>query len=99
LYLLTINNLDEYVSSPKVKKLRKKDIKENLDNYIIYKFYSSLVYDTNTSEKDIKNDILVKWIITNIFGRKTKEILKGHNKTAFQLWNFLQESFTLREEH
>ena len=44
LYLLTINNLDGYVSSPKVKKLRKKDIKENLDNYIIDKFDSSLVY-------------------------------------------------------
>ena len=91
LYLLTINNLDEYV--------RKKDIKENLDNYIIDKFDSSLVYDTNTCEKNIKNDILVKWIITNSLGSKTKEILKGHNKTAFQLWNFLQESFTLGEEH
>ena len=53
----------------------------------------------NTSEKDIKNDILVKWIITNSLGSKTKEILKGHNKTAFQLWNFLQESFTLGEEY
>ena len=53
----------------------------------------------NTSEKDIKNDILVKWIITNSLGSKTKEILKGYSKTAFQLWNFLQESFTLGGEH
>jgi len=92
-------SLDEYVDSPEVKKLRKKDIKENLDKYIIDKFDSSLVYYTNTSEKDIKKDILVKWIITNSLGSKTKEILKGYSKTAFQLWNFLQKSFTLGEEH
>jgi len=99
LYLLTINNLDEYISSQKIKKLRRKDIRENLDDYIIDKFDSSLVYDAGTTQKDIKNDILVKWIITNSLGNKTKEILKGHSKTAFQMWNFLQESFTLGDEH
>jgi len=60
LYLLTINNLDEYISSQKIKKLRRKDIRENLDDYIIDKFDSSLVYDAGTTQKDIKNDILVK---------------------------------------
>jgi len=99
LYILTINNLDEYISSPKVKKLRKKDVRENLDDYIIDKFDRSLVYDIGTNQKDIKNDIIVKWIITNSLGSKTKEILKSHNKTAFQMWKFLQDSFTLGDEH
>jgi len=32
-------------------------------------------------------------------GKKTKEIIKSHSKTAFEMWNFLQDSFTLGEEH
>jgi len=97
--LLIINNLDEYVSLPKVKKLRKKDIKEDLDKYIKDKFNNSLVYDIGTTQADIKNDIMVKWIINNNLGKKTKETIKSHSKTAFEMWNFLQDSFTLGEEH
>jgi len=92
-----INNLDEYISTQKVKKLRKKDIRENLDKYTVDKFNSSLVCDIGTTLKDIKNDILVKWIIANSLGEKTKELLKSHSKTDFQIWNFLQDSFILGE--
>jgi len=74
--LLIINNLEEYVSLPKVKKLRKKNIKKDLNKYIKDKFNNSFVYDIGTSQADIKNDIMVKWIINNSLGKKTKEIIK-----------------------
>jgi len=32
-------------------------------------------------------------------GKKTKEIIKSHSKTAFEMWNFLQDFFTLGEEY
>ena len=67
LYLLTINNLEEYISSPVVKKLKRRDITDNLENYIIDNIDGSLVYAPNTTKEDIKKDILVKWIITNSF--------------------------------
>ena len=60
---------------------------------ILDKFDSSLVYDAGTTQKDIKNDILIKWIITNSLGNKTKEILKGHSKTAFQMLEFSPRIF------
>ncbi|OUM58159.1 hypothetical protein PIROE2DRAFT_16638 [Piromyces sp. E2] len=60
LYLLCINNLETYVSSEKVKKIRKRDISDNINNYIQDKFDDSLVYDKITTEEDIKNDITVK---------------------------------------
>ena len=59
-YLLSINNLDSYIGDQKVKKLRKKDIRGNLNDYITDKFDTSLVYELGTSEEDINNDILVK---------------------------------------
>ena len=93
LYLLTINNLEEYISSPVVKKLKRRDITDNIENYIIDNFDGSLVYAPNTTKEDIK------WIITNSLGEKTKALLKSHNKTAYQMWQFLQESFTLGVEH
>eukprot|EP00833_Pecoramyces_ruminatium_P011506 jgi/Orpsp1_1/1185538/evm.model.c7180000094294.1 len=99
LYLLCINNLDQYISSPKIKKLKRKDINENIEEYIIDKFDPSLVYDIETTEKDIKNDILVKYIITNSLGEKTKKILESQSKTAFQLWELLNKSYTRSPEH
>jgi len=53
LYLLSINNLDEYVSTPKVKKkkLRKKYVRGNINNYIVDKFNTSPVYDIGISQK------------------------------------------------
>jgi len=56
------------------------------------------VYEIGTSEKDIKNDILVKWIITNNLGENTKKILESQSKTAFQLWELLNKSFTIGPE-
>ena len=97
--LFFINNLEEYVSLPKVKKMSKNDVKEDLDKYIKDKFNNSLVYDIGTTQADIKNDIMVKWRINNNLGKKTKEIIKSHSKTAFEMWNFLQDFFTLGEEY
>ncbi|ORX73467.1 hypothetical protein BCR32DRAFT_285628 [Anaeromyces robustus] len=54
MYLLCINNLDRYVTEEKVVKLRKRDIKENLNQYTQDKFDESLVYEKSTSEDDIK---------------------------------------------
>jgi hypothetical protein len=68
LYLLMINNLEEYVTEEKVKKLRKRNLRDNSENYLEDKFDSSLVYDKSTSLKDIKNDVMVKWIIINSLG-------------------------------
>ena len=56
--------------------MRKKDIKEDINKYIKDKFSNSLVYDIGTTQADIKNDIMVKWIINNSLGKKTKEIIK-----------------------
>jgi len=94
LYLLTINNIADYVTTNKVKKLRKKDVKENLDDYITDKFDDTLVYDIGTNESDIKNDITAKWIIINSLGEKTQKLIEGNGKTAYDLWKILQESFT-----
>jgi len=79
--------------------MSKNDVKEDLDKYIKDKFNNSLVYDIGTTQADIKNGIMVKWIINNNLRKKTKETIKNHSKTAFEMWNFLQDSFTLGEEH
>ena len=48
LYLLMINNLEGYVIEEKIKKLRKRNLRDDLDNYLEDKFDPSLVYDKNT---------------------------------------------------
>lgn len=53
-----------------MKKLRKKDMYGNLENYIPDNFDNSLVYVPKTNRKGIKNDIMVKWIITKSLGGK-----------------------------
>jgi len=93
LYLLTINNITDYVIANRIKKLRKRDVKENLNNYIIDKFDDTLVYDIGTSEIDIKNDITTKWMIINSLGEKTQKLIEGNGKTAYDIWKILQESF------
>jgi len=50
-----INNLEFYVTSEKLKKLRKRDINDDIDNYLEYKFNNNIVYDKNTTLLDIKN--------------------------------------------
>ena len=45
LHLLSINNLVGYITKEKVKKLRKKDIQDDLSEYIEDEFDDTLVYD------------------------------------------------------
>ena len=73
LYLLMINNLEGYVIEEKIKKLRKRNLRDDLDNYLKDKFDPILVYEKNTSLKDIKNHVMIKWIITNSLGENTKK--------------------------
>jgi len=71
LYLLTINNLENYVIQEKVKKLKKRHIRDDINDYIDDKFDNTLVYDKETNLLDIKNDIIVKWILLNTLGERT----------------------------
>jgi replication fork clamp-binding protein CrfC len=89
-----INNLEGYIIEEKIKKLRKRNLRDDLDNYLEDKFDPSLVYDKNTSLKDIKNDVMVKWIITNSLGENTKKIIEGNGKTAHQTWTTFEKYFT-----
>ena len=98
LYLLTINDLVLYATKEKIKKLRKKDIKEDISNYTEDQFDNSLVYAKNTNENDINNDITTKWIILNSLGEKTQKIVKGNGKTSYQIWKLLEKSFTKSNE-
>jgi len=94
LYLLTINNLENYVIQEKVKILKKRHIRDDINDYIDDKFDNTLVYDKETNLLDIKNDIIVKWILLNTLGERTKRIVEGQGKTAYQIWNTLEKSFT-----
>jgi len=67
--------------------------------HIIDKFDPSHVYDTDTNENDIKNDILVKYIIINSLGEETKKILVIQGKTAYQVFDLPNNSFTLGPEY
>jgi len=48
LFLLTINNLENYVIQEKVKKLKKRHIRDDINDYIDDKFDNTLVYDKET---------------------------------------------------
>jgi len=99
LYLLTINKLTKYVLHPIVRKLRKRDIREELTDYPEDQFDSSLVYEKNTKNIDITNDISAKWIIINGLVEQTQKLINWNEKTTFQIWNiFFQESFTKSKE-
>jgi len=52
------------------------------------------VYDKDINFLDNKNDILLKWIITNSLGEKTKKITEGQGKTLL----ILSKSFTRSPE-
>jgi len=71
IHLLNINDLLIYVTQEKVKKLRKRDIRENLGDYIEDQFDDSLVYALGTDETDINNDITTQWIIMNSLSENT----------------------------
>jgi len=85
LHLLSFNNLVGFITKEKVKKLRKRDIKYDLSEYIEDEFDDTLVYDKNTNVVDINNYITTKWIVLNSLGEKNQGIVQGSNKTAFEL--------------
>jgi len=41
---------------------------------------------------------MVKWIIINSPGEKTRSIIEGQGKTAFHTWEILEKSFTTSSE-
>jgi len=94
LYLLSMNNLTSYINTEKVRKLRKRDVKDDISDYIEDEFDNTLVYDKDTNDSDITNDTTTKWIILNSLGEKTQDIVQGGGKTAFEVWKILQSSFT-----
>ena len=98
LYLLNINKLTKYVLIPIIKKLKKKDIKWNINEYIEDQFNDTFVYEKNTTINDIDNDITTKWIIINSLGEYTQSIIEGNEKSAYEIWKLLKESFTKSKE-
>jgi len=94
LYLFSINKLTRYVMKPIIIKLRKKDIKDDLSSYIEDELDYTLVYDKNTSDVDIDNDITTKWIIMNSLGEESQKLIEGNEKTGFIMWNILKGTFT-----
>jgi len=98
LYLLMINNLESYVLKEKVKKLKKRSITDDLDDYLDDKFDKNLVYDKDTNLLDIKNDVIVKWIIINSLAENTRKIISDQSKTAYEIWSILEKSFTRNPE-
>ena len=90
LYLLNINKLTKYVLIPIIKKLKKKDIKGNINEYIEDQFDDTFVYEKNTTINDIENDITTKWIIINSLGEQTQSIIEGNEKSAYEIWKLLK---------
>jgi hypothetical protein len=41
-----------------------------------------------------ERDIIVKWILLNTLGEKTKRIIEDQGNTAYQIWTTLEKSFT-----
>jgi len=93
LYLLSINNIVNCITEAKVKKIRKKDIKDEISEYVQDEFDDTMLYDKETSNVEINNDITAKWIILNSLGEKTQDIVQGGSKIAFEVWNVLKRSF------
>jgi len=98
IHLLNINDLLIYVTQEKVKKLLKRDIRENLGDYIEDQFDESLVYALGTDETDINNDITTQWIIMNSLSENTQQIIEGQANTAYKIWNLLRISFTKNQQ-
>jgi len=97
LYLLDINNLVDYVTSEKIKKIKRNKI-SNSDDYIIDNLDNSVAYHKSTSQADIKNDNITKWIIINTLGDDTRRIIENRGKTAYEIWKILESSFTKGSE-
>ncbi|KAG4101664.1 hypothetical protein H8356DRAFT_1382824 [Neocallimastix lanati (nom. inval.)] len=49
LYLLSINNIVNYITEAKVNKIRKKDIKDEISEYVQDEFDNAIVYDKETT--------------------------------------------------
>jgi len=84
-YLLSINKLTKYVLKQNIKKLRKKNIQGNLDDYVLDPFDDSFVYEKGTTTEDIENDNTSKWIVINSLAEKTSKLVEGNEKTAFHI--------------
>ena len=97
LYLLDINDLVDYVTTEKIKKIKRNKV-NNLEDYIIDKLDRSVVYPKTTDPQDIKNDNTTKWIILNTLTDETKKIIENRGKTAFEVWKILECSFTKGKE-
>lgn len=94
LYLLDINDLSEYITNEKIKKIKRNKVMNNIDDYISDKLNKSVVYLKTTDPNDIKNDNLTKWIILNSLDEKTRKIIENRDKTAREVWTILENSFT-----
>jgi len=88
-----INDLEGNVVSEKVKKIRKSNVKDDFSDYMEDKFDNNLMYDKDTNLLNIKNDVMVKWIIINSLREETRKIIEGQGKTAFQTWKILEHFF------
>ena len=84
LYLLDINNLIDYVTTEKVKKIKKNKI-SNIDDFIVEKLDKSVAYPKSTDPLDIRNDNITKWVIINSLGNETRKIIENRGKTAFEI--------------
>jgi len=98
LYLLDINDLSEYVTTQKIKKVKRNKITNDLENYIIDKLDKSVAYPKTTDPNDIKNDNLTKWVILNSLDDDTRRIIENRGKTAHEVWTILENSFTKGKE-
>jgi len=98
LYLLDINNLIDYINVEKIKKFKRININNDINDYIQDKMDRTLFYHKSTDPSDIKNDNITKWIIINTLGDETRKIIENNGKTAFEMWNILRASFTKSNE-
>jgi len=53
-----------------------------------------LVYKKDTDPDEITNDITTKWIIIKGLRKKAQKIIEDNEKTAYEIWKLLKESFT-----
>jgi len=53
-----------------------------------------LVYKKDTDPDEITNDIITKWIIIKGLRKKAQKIIEDNEKTAYEIWKLLKESFT-----
>jgi len=75
LYFLIIINLNK----KEVKKLKRRNIRYDIDDYQENRFGRNLVYDKHIFPFDLKNNVMVKRTIINCLGEKTRKRIERHN--------------------